>query len=561
MREMPKPLMLIIAAAQGLALYALYYAFDTKSWPSDSPVWSFPLWTLAFAVPLLLLLSLTRENTARAIRDVAIVGAVFTLLAAYVGYQAEPIRDIRTGSLIFAFVASMTLAAFKALMYLQQRVNREALTYPVLFTNSWRNFLVGVLSGIFVVIFWWILILWAQLFRVIEINFFAELFKQEWFIFPVLSLAFGIGVIIFRDLTNVIDSITRLLHWLCKLLLPLVVIVAAVFVAALPFVGLDVLWSTGSGTALLLWLLALILFFTNAVYQDGRETKPYPAVVHRLIYVGLCFMPLLAALSFYGLILRLNQYGWSVERCWAFVTWLILSLFAIGYVFGIVRRRSLWTTELARVNIIMGVVVLAIMLLANSPILDFRKISLASQFQRVESGEIELKDFDFWYARQHLARPAYLAMEEIKQDIGDSDPELLELIQNPYNQRYGAAPIDKKRLWENMRYRPTQFELPDGLQDFVNSNRHHNNEVETTLIQVDLDEDGIDEYVLTSVQNDSFFQAQLFYRHNDAWKTSHMNLASGANAKDVLDGEISLVPPRFKNLRIGDTTLNVYIYD
>ena len=157
------------------------------------------------------------------------------------------------------------------------------------------------------------------------------------------------------------------MHWLIKLLLPVVLFVAVVFLGTLPFVGLDVLWSTGRGTALLLALLAIVLFFVNAVYQDGREENPYPALVHRMIYGALCTLPVVSALSFYGLWLRLDQYGWTVERAWAMVVWVLLSAFAAGYVYGIVRRRDAWTADLSRVNTLMGLVVLAIMLLANRP--------------------------------------------------------------------------------------------------------------------------------------------------------------------------------------------------
>lgn len=39
--------MLVIAVIQGVLLFALYRAFETDSWPSESPLWSYPLWTLA----------------------------------------------------------------------------------------------------------------------------------------------------------------------------------------------------------------------------------------------------------------------------------------------------------------------------------------------------------------------------------------------------------------------------------------------------------------------------------------------------------------------------------
>ncbi len=558
--SLPRVAMLIIAVVQGILLFALYRAFDTDFWPSDDPLWSYPLWTLAIAVPLLLLLSLNHGNERRVVQLVAGWAAVLALLAIYTGWQAEPFEEFPVGSLTFVFCASMTLACFKALMYLQQRANQVPLTYQVLFTNSWRNFLVTALSAIFVLIFWLILVLWGELFRVIEIDFFRDLFREDWFIFPVLGFALGLGMIIFRNLTRGIDTITKLLHALIKLLLPLIVTVAVIFLAALPFVGLDVLWSTGNGTALLLWLLAVILFFTNAVYQDGRETNPYAPVVHRLIFSGLCIMPIISALSLYGLVLRLNQYGWSVERCWAFVVWLILTLLAVGYVMGIVRRRAEWTIDLARVNRYMGLVVLAIMILTNSPVLDFRKISLNSQMNRVDAGQIELEEFDFWYAKQHLARPGYLAMEEMKREVGDSDPDLLDLINNPVN-RWGAQRMRAaEKMWAEMLYRPEPLDVPAKLKSFISRQYFGTTEGDLVMIQVDLDADGQNEYLLFLLRNYGIAHAQFYYLTEEGWKDGILNHPGNRHARDAVkemlkSGEISIVDPRFKDLRIGDIFL------
>ena len=549
--------MLIIAVVQGILLFALYRAFDTDFWPSDDPLWSYPLWTLATAVPLLLLLSLNHGNERRVVQLVAGWAAVLTLLAIYTGWQAEPFEEFSVGSLTFVFCASMTLACFKALMYMQQRANQVPLSYQVLFTNSWRNFLVTALSAIFVLIFWLILVLWGELFNVIEIDFFRDLFREDWFIFPVLGFALGLGVIIFRELTRVIDNITKLLHGLIKLLLPLIVTVAVIFLAALPFVGLDVLWSTGNGTALLLWLLAVILFFTNAVYQDGRETNAYAPVVHRFIFSGLCVMPIISALSLYGLVLRLNQYGWSVERCWAFVVWLILTLLAVGYVMGIVRRRAEWTIELARVNRYMGLVVLGLMILANSPLLDFRKISLNSQLNRLETAEIELKEFDFWYTKRHLARPGYLVMEEMKQEIGDSDPDLLELIKNPVSRFSARRMGTAKDMWNEMIYRPEQFDVPEGLRLTINKQHWMNNDGETVLFQLDLDADGQSEYLVLNLQESGIMYSQFYYLTDAGWTAgalAHPRFRYGGKEVNemIKNGDIEIIDPRFKHLRIGD---------
>lgn len=563
MREsppLPKVTMLVIAFLQGILLYALYRAFDESTWPSESPLWSYPLWTVVLAVPLLLLLSIDRKNTASVYKQVGIFGGVLALLAIYTGWQAEPFEEFPVFSLSFAFALSITLACFKALMYLQQRANEIPLTYQVLFTYSWRNFLVAALSALFVLVFWLILMLWGQLFKVIEIDFFYELFTEEWFVIPVLSFAFGLGVIIFRDLTHVLDTITSLLHWLIKLLLPLIVIIAVIFLVSLPFVGLDVLWSTGNGTALLLWLLAIMLFFTNAVYQDGREATPYPRIIHRLIFGGLSVMPIVSALSFYGLSLRIEQYGWSVERCWAFVVWLILTLFAVGYVVGIVRRRDQWTNDLARVNTAMGLVVMVIMLLANSPALDFRKISLASQLRMVDSGETELSAFDFWYTKQHLARPGYLAMEKMKQDIGTSDPELLSRIEDPVRLGIAVSLEDSEKMWANMRYRPEPFEVPAALKPMVETNSRSVLSSDLVMIRADLDEDGQAEYLLLSVHDYGISFSRFYYLTDAGWQSGQLQNTLWQRSRDgtrelIESGEMTTVEPRFKDLDVGGIVL------
>jgi hypothetical protein len=129
--SLPKVPMLAIAVAQGLMLFALYRAFEAGAWPSESPLWSYPLWTLIAVMPLLLLLSLDGGNAYRVGRLLAGLGAVLALLAVYTGWQAQPFHKFPLPSLTFTFICSITLACFKALMYLQQRANQVPLTYQV----------------------------------------------------------------------------------------------------------------------------------------------------------------------------------------------------------------------------------------------------------------------------------------------------------------------------------------------------------------------------------------------------------------------------------------------
>ncbi len=75
---LPKKLMLSIAVAQGLLLFALYKAEDLKVWPSDAPLWNYPLWTLAIAVPVLLLDEVTTRDESPVGVSGSLAGAIFT---------------------------------------------------------------------------------------------------------------------------------------------------------------------------------------------------------------------------------------------------------------------------------------------------------------------------------------------------------------------------------------------------------------------------------------------------------------------------------------------------
>src|SRR5690606_33963620 len=214
-------------------------------------------------------------------------------------------------------------------------------------------------------------------------DFFHDLFTERWFYYPVLALAQGFGIIIFRNQAKVIDTITRIQQALMKFLLVILVLVSLLFLAALPVTGLAPLWETGQGSMLILWLQALMLFFLNAVYQDDAAARPYPMLIHRFIYLGVALLPIYSAIAFYGLSLRVEQYGWSVDRCWGFLLWGFFALFSLGYLWGIIKQRDHWLEHLSWVNVRMGLVLLAVMLLINSPLIDFRKISVSSQLNQL----------------------------------------------------------------------------------------------------------------------------------------------------------------------------------
>ena len=561
--------MLGLALAQGLALLWLWRAQVGGDWPSQTPSVSFPLWTLAVVWPGMALLCVDSTNLARTLTMVSVFSAMVTLLAAYVGWQASPLGAFPLSSLLYYAISSLVVASFLALMYLQPWAARQRAAYDVLFVLSWRNFLVLTLAVLATVIFLAITQLWALLFSAIGIEFFEELFSKDWFLFPVLAVALGFSVHVFRRLVRLIDGIAGLLGGLWRLLLPLAVIVQTLFLAALPFTGLA-LWESGFGTLWLLFLQGLVLFGVNAVYQSGSEL-PYPNVVHRLLYVGVALLPVITILAGYELYLRIDQHGWSVDRCWGATVWAFFGLFSAGYAWHIAHRRDSWPVGLASVNRVMSWVILAVALLANSPLLDFRSISLASQWARVESGEIALRDFDFYFVKRELARPGWLKMQELIEKYETADPALAQAIREAKQSPQFVSGL--KVDWARVRRRPESLEVPPGVQEAANDlldgawahgywpSQKDADKRRAWLTGADLDADGRQDYVLIQAYGNYVRGIHVYDEDGTgAWRSALLaprnKLPPGTDVLAMLrDGEILTEERTVRDLRIGDLVL------
>lgn len=567
--QLPHKLMVLIALVQGFCLLYLHQAIELNYWPKEFPQWLFAFYSVALVLPVMLLLSLKPDNISSIAKYTLPFAFLCGLLGFYVGYQATPIEYIRYDTLLFGYALTISLATFKALMYIQQLAVGERITYASLFRWSWRNYLTLFLSLVFAGSFWLILMLWAALFKAININFFKELFEEPWFYYPAIALANGFGVIIFRRLSHIIDTITRLQQALMKFLLVLLVLVSVLFLCALPFTGLAPLWESG-GSALILWMQALMLFFVNAVYQDTPDQRPYSLWLHRFIYFGVALLPIYSAISFYGLSLRVDQYGWSLSRCWAFLIWFLLALFPLGYWWGIAKKRDQWVIQLSRVNVVVGLIVLGMMIMINSPLLDFRKIVVGSQLERLASEDVSVEDFDLHYFRHKLARPGYEALQKLKEEYASSHPEIVVRIKELYRNRKIEKPASTKDEFI-AALTVLADDVPSDLLEAIYENESKQvwqlqNTKKYYLQALDLDEDAQVDYLLAAQRYNSIY-LKLFYIDESAW--IHINLnttGAGMNLKSqeafieaLKSGDIKFTRPRWNHLEIEGRKFQVNI--
>ena len=568
-QPLPHATILLIALLQGFSLLALHSVVELKPLLFQSAPWILMAYVLTLSIPILLMLGLT-ENKPQFYSWVLSYGLVLALLTYYQAIQIAPWDGANYGFLIPAIFLSISVASFKVLMYAQHFMISPKLSYNTLFTLSWRNVITLGLSLLLTLMVWALLILWGQLFETIGIEQFSNLFEKKAFLYPVLALANGIGICLFRQQTAVIDSITRLKQTLMKLLLVVIVFIFIIFLGALPFTGLSPLWESG-GSTLILWVQALVLFLVNAVYQDKPSNLPYPLWLHRLIYFGLSLLPIYSAISFYGLSLRVDQYGWSVARCWGFLLWTLLFAFSLGYLWGIVKRKDQWLHHLSWINLRMGLVVLVAMLLVNSPLLDFRKISLNSQLTRLQSGEINLKELDFTYLAENLGKPGYRALQKIKSENKDTRPEIALLITNLYTSTaIGELPKQREDLKTYIESLSSTLTKPapktlinDIYHDLLGNGYRLKRTLSYHLIDIDLNEDGELEYVLLEEQAVTF-HAMLYYYEENTWQSHRLeNTGFGKeHAQQIIDaiktGNYRATRAPWNQLKIGNHTFKVF---
>lgn len=271
-----------------------------------------------------------------------------------------------------------------------------------------------VLSLGFAGAFWLLLLLGAELFRVIGLTFLGDLLREGWFALPATGLAFAAAV----ELTDVRDSLIRgvrtvaltLLSWLLLVLTALV----AAFLAALPFTGLEGLWSTGRATSLVLAAAAVLIVLINAAYQDG-QTAP-PRLLQLAARIAALLLTPLILIGAWGLYLRTGQYGLTPDRIIALACVLVGAFHAAGYgwaALSTLEAGSRWMQPLERTNLAGAALALLVILALFTPLADPARLAVTHQVWRLETGKTASDTFDYAFLRFDSGRAGVAALQRL----------------------------------------------------------------------------------------------------------------------------------------------------
>jgi hypothetical protein len=267
---------LAIGLLQGAALLTLYQASEQKTWPATDGFVFAPLVAVATFVPLIVISALGHLR----LRTLVAWAVVATLLCAGLAVYdifRDPILVAAAGTVrvVPSWVMWWSLAAILFIIHIltiSGEADRKLIaSYPTHFDIAWKHGVQFVLAGCFVGLLWGLLFLGAELFRLIRIEFLAELLKRTTFSIPVTALAFSYAIHVTDVRASIVQGARTLVLILMSWLLPLMALLGAAFVVALVFTGLAPLWSTRHAAGILFGAAAALIFLVNAAYQDGRE--------------------------------------------------------------------------------------------------------------------------------------------------------------------------------------------------------------------------------------------------------------------------------------------------
>lgn len=568
----------LVALLQGLLLWLARTGQAHHIWPFSELGGCICWYTLVLGVPSAMTLSVVRLRDAGYWRNIAIVSVALTLLAAWAMWSATGAPGLRSSEVLGPYGATTTLALFVALPWLQCRIEhgRWHAPYADLFEHAWQNALTLALALAFVGICWAVLTLWAELFALVEIGFFRDLFREPAFVYLATGGMAGFGILIARTQKKPIRIARRIVLAVFTGLLPLIAFIAVLFAASLVFTGLEPLWKTRHAAAILMWLVATTIVFANAVHQDGGNEAPYPSWLRRVIDAGLLALPIFAAIALHALHLRIGQYGWTQERWWATLAGVVLAAYACGYAYAVVRRSGAWLAPLGKINIAMSLVVIALVAASNSWLLDPHRLVVNDQLARWQAERTDTRHLDLDHLRFDSGRRGYLAAQALKDDAKvKADSTLAETLDKTLKrtQRYAWRDPEEKRE----RAATTVEQIAAVVRPAANSPAPDASLLQAMLaadavttecrqvdsdcvyIARDIDGDGSVDALLCSLGNASMPACQLWDHRDGSWRAVarfDWYVSDGDDKAGIAGalrkGEVTPEPKRWPDIKVAD---------
>ena len=172
----------------------------------------------------------------------------------------------------------------------------------------------------FVLISWLLANLLGELFDLIGIGLIKMRWTKAGSCWMLIGGAFGAAVGLLRDRDKVLGLLQRVVTTVLSVLAPVLAAGLVLFVLALPFTGLDVLWEkTRTPTPVMLACVAGAAILANAVIGNNPDEEARGTVLRwSAMALGAVAAPLVAVAAI-STALRIGQYGFTPSRLWGVV--------------------------------------------------------------------------------------------------------------------------------------------------------------------------------------------------------------------------------------------------
>ncbi|NMU93384.1 DUF4153 domain-containing protein, partial [Achromobacter ruhlandii] len=150
----------------------------------------------------------------------------------------------------------------------------------------------------------------------------------------------------------------------------------------------------------------------TSAWQDGPQARPSgPGLRAGLRVAAVGLLPL-GRVALYGLMVRIEQYGWTVPRVWGLYAATLLTLYALGYAWAALAARR-FHTILGGTNIVAAFCALVVLALVSTPLLSPERIEINSQVQRLIDGHVPPEDFSYLSAANDRGEYGRQAMHKL----------------------------------------------------------------------------------------------------------------------------------------------------
>ena len=376
--------------------------------------------TLIVILPFVFWLS--QEHWGRRLRILLLyLGIVLMILYLYRLWSLYvPNLTNSTGSFYFvpsqkADLTRATMAVFLLIPFFQCRMASWSweIPYSEIFFQMCRNLFLLLQSLVVISVFWGLMVTAGLLFDILGLTHIPFIMFNPLVAMPLSSLVIAISISVALRFPG-IDSLSRWTLSVLAWLLPPFSILSLIFVICLPFAGLKMLWSTGLASTLMLLLQSGTIILANAAWLDGSKETFTNKFVRFFAELAILLLPIYTLSCLYSIGIRVEQYGLSTDRIQALFLAVVAGIWGIGYAGCVIFRK--WGREIGRVNIVCVVIMTAIVIAMNSPLLDPYRLAANNQLSRLETGKISPNDFDYIYTRFNLGRYGNNILDELSKN-------------------------------------------------------------------------------------------------------------------------------------------------